>query len=292
MKSFRLLILAFVLITLISGCATGLFPLGGSGQQVKSAMLGITTFNNRGAISSYVYSAGASSDNIGEISPKTLKLPGGSSLDYSNVSGTVITCQNYYIGPSTTSLGEITDPLTETNQRQLYLQSNLTEPLNGIYTATFGSKTKEIDLAQTSYLPAINLSEVFTGAGYEHLNVTNGDFITLINQSNPNYRFLCRIYDTLGTNNQYQNYWTSTDIRGIDWTDSDSAGNFFKLDLQMPQGNQVVFSVPGGILNKGSQNLLVRITAYDTSGIVSDTSGSFSTLILPSTEIDIVMSGD
>jgi hypothetical protein len=295
--NYGILLLVLSLALFIASCSSG---EGGdtphNPELVEAVYLGGHTLNNRGNTSTFIYSTASSKRNIRNNSPRKITLPDSSEIQYTINTGAKA-ANKYYFGNSITNRGSIIDPFTETTRRQLfaYHPSSSVEPW--IYTIAIGSQSKEVLLAQGSYLPALNINNVSTNPSTPNniLNVLAGDTITLSGQNNSGLRYLCRIYDTALNNDHtlYNAYWTSADIRNMDLTSVESIRDFVLYQTEIPVGDQVSFTIPGTILSTGNgfANLLVIITGYDTSYMNADTDGDFQSLIFPQTELVMEMQG-
>lgn len=286
-----LILLFAAVVFFISSCGGGT----GSSEIVSSSsavLLGGYTLNDGSTITKKIRSFAASNSDIQDLSTATLEYPNGSTTGYDDFVTGGITAENYYTGDTTVNYGQVSDPMTEYTQRQLYTDyENYPETFNGTYKVKLGDSSKDITLNQQSYLSALHTDEISTNAGSGYLYVTSGDTITLSNQTNANFRYLCRIYQGEQSGSTVETYWTSTDVRGLSWIDTDNLADFFLYELQAAENNEVEFDVPGGIFTPGSEDLTVVISAYDTGNITSDTDGDFRSLTWPVSEIVLTLTG-
>jgi hypothetical protein len=286
--------LTVCLALFIGGCST---DEGGNdphhNRPVRTVFLGGHTYNNKGTVSTFLFSMAASNENIKYNSPRTLTL--AETVTSYHVNTENVSANNYFFGNSILNHGVIHDPLKEKIKRQLYAVRTASSFSPGTYTVEIGSQTKEVIVNQQAFLPVLSASNVSTGPLWpdNHLNVTVGDTITLSGQTNPNLRYFCRIYDTAldSSHTLYTSYWTSKDVRNLNWLSAESVRTFLLNSTESPQSGKVTFTIPPLALNRGTGNLLVIITAYDTSMINIDTGGDFETLVFPQTQLDMIMSG-
>jgi len=287
-----LTIIMLATIFLISGCSTALNAIMGNTTRVTAAILfsGVTLYQD-GVASQYVVGEAASQELISNANPAFIKFPDGTDYDFSPVTGG-LEAQNYFFGQSPTNQGSIVDPMYETQYRQLRLKQAINEPISGKYTAGIEKSRIDIDVNQSDYLPSLVPDDISTTAGENMINVTAGDTITVNNQNNAYYRYLCRIYDTRISDTAVDNYWSSTDLRVINWTNVEDLEDFFIYNLDTPSNGKVTFRVPGGILNPGQSNLLLVISAYDTRTMNSDPGeGDLSSFTYGLSEIRLYYNG-
>ncbi|MFP4498275.1 MAG: hypothetical protein ACLFQV_08700 [Vulcanimicrobiota bacterium] len=288
-----LMIITLLVVPFFSGCAAAAAMLLNNNDSSGrgNIILGSQTLNSDGNSSVLMYSYGADSSEFEGITELSLKFPNGETKNYASISGSVGS-SNFYVGSSGENLGGITDPFYYTVNRPIYLAcQDYPAPLNGTYTATIGNDNREIDYPATDYMAPISTNDISTGGGEGFLNVGGGDTIVIANQNNTDYRYLCRIYDTRTSENQVTNYWVSADVRDIKWTDPQTLADFFVNSTKGATNGEVQFTIPGGILLPGSQNLRVIINAYDVSNITAGTDGNIKYTILPTSEIRFYLSG-
>jgi hypothetical protein len=273
---------AFVVLTALAlviavGCSSG-SSNGGSGGDVTGntlALLAAYTYNSPVSTSMRMRADVASGDSLASTSPREIRFPDGSTYTYSRNSGSV-NVDNYYVGTTPINLGAIADPFSETVQRQLNVDVEYAKELAGNYTVTLGNLSKSFSYPISGYMDPISLSDLSLGSGGTIFRIS-GDSIFISNQNNPNYRYFCRIYNNLVSTQQgdiYQNYWTSADVRTLDWRSAESLSEFILNKTTAPVAGTVRFDVPGGILT-AEQAMLIRIWAFDTSAVGSNTTGSF-----------------
>lgn len=88
-----------------------------------------------------------------------------------------------------------------------------------------------------------------------------------------------------------QNLWASADIREIDYVDTDAYADFLANDTKALVNGTVTFTIPGGILDTGADNVRVAIYAINTSTLNSDTTGEFKTLVVAFKELALSFTG-
>jgi len=273
-----LLLLCFAVAAIVMGC--GETTTAESNSVTKSMVLRALTDRDTQSEADVVSLQGygcaySSISNIGTVS---LTLPDGNTYDMQANTGYILG-SHYYVGTSTTDLGETRDPLSDSSLRQFVTSAIVPNTdLDGTYTGKMGDKTKDFSFSQASFLPALSEDNVSTQAGSGRLNVTTGDTITVSNQNTSGYRYFCVIYNNFEGSNTYQNIWASADIKELDWVDTDSAANFLTSETVAPTNGSVSFAVPGGVMIPDTDTL-VLIFAVNASTVNSDTSGDFRTLV-------------
>jgi hypothetical protein len=291
-------VIAALLVTILfmAGCGSG---EGGGGevdknQPVDSVLLGGCTVNNNGTIDSFIYSVQASSHNIKNNSPRTLTLPDSFTVNYNVLTGPA-TADLYYFGNSLLPVGPITDPFSETTQRQLYAYRKLSAMHHGIYTIESGLQAKDVLVPQGNFLAPLNINNISTQAGPGLLRVVVGDTITLSGQTDPNLRYFCRIFDTAKdpSGSSFQRLWTYADVRDFNWKSTQNVKSFFMNNTKTASGGSVSFTIPPLALQTAAtpDNLRVIITAYDISLMEPDTSGAFETMVFPISEMVFYLRG-
>ena len=289
-KNFNHSALALAMIVLLaavfSGCTSG--TTNGSGTVTTSGtnvlLWSITSRQPGQSPENYRFmrSSVASSSLISSADPRTLQFPDGSTYSYQATSGSV-TANNYYIGNTNDNYGSIADPLSETGQRQLNLDLEYPETLNGDYKVTLDSLSKTFNYPLSNYMDYVSEGDVQFGSGNTTFQAS-GDAIILNNQNNSNYRYFCRIYNDLQSPGVYQNYWTSADVRNIVWTNPDSLSDFILNQTVAPIGGSVRFDVPGEVLNTDSGTIIV-IWAFDTTAVDTDSDGNFKSFTFAVSEL-------
>lgn len=269
--------IAMVLLTFIVGCSSGGGDSTEPPPQTATTTVILTAYTRRIPAANppavgFVRCDAASRNSIKNQDPKSIKFPDNSSYTLASTSGSV-TANDYYVGNSATSLGSINDPLSETTLRQLNVDVQYVNALNGDYTFTLGSQSKTFQLPVENYMSQVSESDITLASGGPDLRVS-GDTIYLNNQNTPGYRYFCRIYNGALETGGYERYWTSADVRNLDWTDPNSLSDFCLNKTVAPVNGTVSFVIPGGVLQQ-ENNMQVIIWAFDTTAVTSDTSGSF-----------------
>ncbi len=288
-RTMGLLMLTVIIAAfIICGCSTS----NDDGEtHTMSMVLWANTLSSNSTTQNLLTVFGCSDSDISGIGTKSVVIPDDTQLTMSKISGTY-TAQNYYVGSSTNNLGPIDDPHFDTAQRQ-YSTGNYSQvtSLNGIYNGAMGEKAKNFTFNQTNFLSALSASDVATGTGGSSFDVVNGDTISIYNQNDSSLRYYCVIYNSFVDTYNVQNIWASADIRKIDYVDTDAYASFLTNDTVAPVNGTVTFSVPGGLLDAGTDNVSVVIYAINTSTLNSDTTGDFRTLVVAFKELPILFTG-
>lgn len=272
------MLLCFVVAAIVVGCGTSTTDQASSATKsiVLRALTDRDTNSGTGVV--YIQGYGCSNSSISNIGTVSLTFPDDNTYNMQTNMGYIVG-SHYYVGNSTTNLGEMRDPLSESTQRQFVTTAIVpNSDINGTYIGKMGDKTKDFSFLQTNFMPELSENDVTTQAGSGRLNVTTGDTITISNQNTSGYRYFCVIYNNLQESNTYDNIWASIDITDIDWVDTNSMSSFFKTLTTAPTGGSVSFIVPGGVMIPDA-NTLVLIFAVNSTTVNSDTSGDFRTLV-------------
>lgn len=278
-----LLAVALLMAFVAGGCTEGTVKVGDSGGNsedtgTKSFLLGPVTDRQAGSATSSAYLVGNACSNysLSGQSSIALKDPSDVTYEMGSLSGYALG-NNYYYGSSDASLGRLYDPLSESAQRQFGTGPITAEPpLDGDYTGIIGSYSATLGLESSDYMAVMDENDLIINGGGNFISSLGGSAITLTNQTNSSYRYLCVIYNGYSGSNTYENLWASADIREIDWIDTDSTADFFK-GLAKPVNNQVSFNVPGGVLEPDSGSVLM-IMAVDGNTVDAGQSGDIRTL--------------
>lgn len=273
---------------IICGCST----TNDDGETHNMSMiLWANSYSSSSATQNLLIAFGCSDSDISGIGTKSVVIPDDTQLTMSQMSGSY-TAQNYYIGNSTANLGPIEDPYHESAQRQ-FSTGNYTQAtsLNGVYNGAMGDKAKNFNFNQSSFMTPLSATDVATGTGGSVIDVINGDTITLYNQNDSSLRYYCVIYNGFTDNYNVQNMWSSADLRKIDYVDTDAYASFLANDTAAPVNGTVTFTIPGGILDTGTDNVTVVIYAVNTTTLNSDTTGDFKTLVVAFKELVINYTG-
>ena len=284
------LLMVMVIITtiIICGCST----TNDDGEShTMSMILWANSYSSNSATQDLLIAFGCSDSNISGIGTKSVVIPDNTQLTMSQMSGSY-TAQNYYIGNSTNNLGPIEDPHYDSAQRQ-YSTGNYTQAtyLNGIYNGAMGDKAKNFTFNQSDFMTPLSSTDLATGTGGSIVDVVNGDTITLYNQNDSSLRYYCVIYNSFVDSYNVQNIWASADIRKIDYVDTDAYANFLANDTVAPVNGTVTFTIPGGILDAGTDNISVVVYAVNTTTLNSDTTGEFRTLVVAFKQLVVSYTG-
>ncbi|MCD4783962.1 MAG: hypothetical protein K8T10_09085 [Candidatus Eremiobacteraeota bacterium] len=274
-----IMLLSFVVAAIAIGCGAS-SATNQASSATKSMVLRALTDrdSNSGTGAVYLQGYGCSNSSISNIGTVSLTFPDDNTYDMQMNTGYIVG-SHYYVGNSTTNLGEMRDPLTESTQRQFVTGAIIPNTdIDGTYAGKMGDKTKDFSFSQTSFMLELNENDVTTQAGTGRLNVTTGDTITLSNQNTSGYRYFCVVYNNFQGSNTYDNIWASIDITDIDWVNTDTMASFFQTQAKAPTNGSVSFIVPGGVMLPDTETL-VLIFAVNSSTVDSDTSGSFRTLV-------------
>jgi len=275
-----------IITAFVAGCTAGTTEGGGGDTPTGTNVLlwAITSRmpGNQPQDVRFMRSSVASSSTVSSANPRTIRFPDGRTFSYLVTSGGV-SANNYFIGNSNVNYGFISDPLSETNQRQLNYDLEYPETLDGEYVVTLNSLSKSVEYPQGNYMGYISQGDVQFGSGQTTLQST-GDAVILLNQYNPNYRYFCRIYNSRLDHSVFDNYWTSADVRNISWTNSDSLSDFILNRTIAPIGGTVRFDIPGGVLAADSSSILT-IWAFDTTAVEADGSGNFNSFTFAVSEL-------
>lgn len=288
-RTMGLLMMTVIIAAIvICGCSTS----NNDGEShTMSMIIWADSYSSSSANQNLLIGFGCSDSDISGIGTKSVVIPEGTQLTMSAITGSY-TAQNYYVGNSTANLGPIDDPHYDTAQRQ-YSTGNYTQAtyLNGIYNGAMGDKAKNFTFNQSNFLSHLSATDVTTGTGGTSFDVVNGDTITVSNQNDSSLRYYCVIYNSFVDTYNVQNLWSSADIRKIDYVDTDAYANFLANDTVAPVNGTVTFTVPGGILDAGTDNLRVVVYAVNTSTLNSDTTGEFRTLVVAFKELVLSYTG-
>lgn len=286
-KRFLCLVVMLVVVLMLSfftGCGESDTQTDSDSSITKTMVL--EAFTDRSAESgtetNYIAAYGCSRSDISGIGSKSLTITNGNQYDLAKLAG-YLKSRHFYVGNSNDDLGEFYDPMYNTSIVQfgtgaLILPSGAS--LNGTYTGKMGSHTKRFDFGQTSYMQRIHENDVRTGSGGSVLNVSAGDTITIANQNNPSYRYYAVIYNRIIDGSTVENIWASHDIRNIDYVNTNKYADFIANSTAAPHNGEVRFIIPAGVL-RPEESMGVRIIAVNSTHLESDTSGDFSTLVIP-----------
>lgn len=280
---------------LISGCGGG--SGGGGGWDDHHSYSMILSANTErtgdwGETSYFITAFGCSNSDMGSIGTKSLTVPNQGDFLMNRHMG-YMRGTKYYVGSSSLNQGEVRDPFRESAQRQ-YSTGRLTTPsgysLSGTYSGRIGEMRKEFQFSQENYLPELRESQLHTGSGGFNLNVSEGDTITLTGLYDNSIGYFCVIYNNTIDSSNVETIWASSDIRSMDWIDTERFMDFVNTKTESSAGGSVTFVIPAGVLNP-QQDLTAYIYAIDRSTMESDSSGDFQTLVYGGSSLSISLQG-